>query len=165
MDTCRASAVASAGLQPQPQAGVQIRTAEERDDARCRAIHGAATMSSYGKVHRWLEPIVCDPETPLEPCEWALVAELDGRVVGYVAVTGNHIESLYIMPDAQGHGVGRALLAAAEQRLTGPVTLRCLTANGRARSLYERCGFVVSREEQIHYHRRPLTAWFMVKPR
>jgi GNAT superfamily N-acetyltransferase len=149
----------------QPPASVQIRTAEERDDARCRAIHGAATMSSYGQVHRWLEPIVCDPETPLEPCEWSLVAELDGRVVGYVAVTGNHVESLYIMPDAQGHGVGRALLAAVEQRLIGPVTLRCLTANGRARSLYERCGFAVSREEEIRYHGRPFTAWFMVKAR
>jgi ribosomal protein S18 acetylase RimI-like enzyme len=157
--------VDSTGLQPQPPAGAQIRPAEERDDARCRAIHGAATMSSYGQVHRWLERIVCDPETPLEPCDWSLVAELDGRVVGYVAVTGNHIESLYIMPDAQGHGVGRALLAAAEQRLSGPVTLRCLTANGRARSLYERCGFAVTRQEEVHYHGRTLAAWFMVKAR
>ena len=104
-------------------------------------------------------------KTPLEPCDWSLVAELDGRVVGYVAVTGNHIESLYIMPDAQGQGVGRALLAAVEHRLTGPVTLRCLTANGRARSLYERCGFAVSREEEIRYHGRPLVAWLMVKAR
>ena len=122
-------------------------------------------MSSYGQVHRWLEPIVSDPETPLEAFEWSLVGELDGEVVGYVAVTGNHIESLYIMPDAQGHGVGRALLAAVEQRLTGLVTLRCPIANGRARSLYERCGFAVNREEQIRYHGRPLTVWFMIKAR
>jgi GNAT superfamily N-acetyltransferase len=152
-------------LQPQPSAGIQIRIAEARDDARCRAIHGAATMSSYGQIHRWLEPIVCDPATPLEPCDWSLVAEIHDRVVGYVAVTGNHIENLFIMPDVQGRGVGRALLDAVLQRVTGPVTLRCLTANGRARSLYERCGFAVAREEDVHYHGHTLAAWFMVKPR
>jgi ribosomal protein S18 acetylase RimI-like enzyme len=150
-------------VQPQRSADVQIRPAEERDDARCRAIHGAATMSSYGQVHRWLERIVCDPETPLEQCDWTLVAELDGRVVGYVAVTANHIENLYIDPEAQGRGVGRMLLAAVEQRVIGPVTLRCLTANTRARALYERSGFAVTRDEEIHYHGRSLAAWFMVK--
>lgn len=122
-------------------------------------------MSSYGQVHRWLEPIVCDPETPLEACEWSIVAEIDGRVVGYAAVTGNHIENLYILPEVQGRGVGRKLLAVVEQRLTGPMTLRCLTANGRARSLYERCGFTVAREEDVHYHGRALASWFMVKAR
>jgi ribosomal protein S18 acetylase RimI-like enzyme len=152
-------------VQPQRSLGVQIRPAEDRDDARCRAIHGAATMSSYGQIHRWLEPIVCDPETPLESCDWSLVAELDGHVVGYVAVTGNHIENLFIMPAAQGHGIGRMLLAAVEQRLSGAVTLRCLIVNGRARSLYERCGFEVIREEEVHYHGLMLAAWFMVKER
>jgi GNAT superfamily N-acetyltransferase len=153
------------GVQQQRPASVQIRPAEDQDDARCRAIHGTAVMSSYGQIHRWLEPIVCDPETPLERCDWTLVAELDGRVVGYVAVTGNHIENLYIDPEAQGRGVGRMLLAAVEQRVIGPVTLRCLTANSRARVLYERCGFAVTRDEEIHYHGRPLAAWFMVKAR
>ena len=152
-------------LQPQSTAAVQIRPFEDSDDARCRAIHGAATMSSYGQVHRRLEPIVCDPETPLEPCGWSLVAEFDGSVAGYVAVTGNHIENLYVMPVAQGLGVGRMLLAAVEQRLAGPLTLRCLTVNGRARSLYERCGFAVVREEDVHYHGLMLAAWFMVKAR
>ncbi len=152
-------------VQPQRSAGVQIRPAEERDDARCRAVHGTATMSSYGQIHRWLERIVCDPETPLEQCDWTLVAELDGRVVGYVAVTGNHIENLYIDPEAQGRGVGRMLLTAVEQRVIGPVTLRCLTANTRARLLYERCGFAVTRDEEIHYHGHSLAAWFMVKAR
>ena len=145
--------------------GIEIRPAEARDDRPCRAIHAAATMSSYGAVYRWLERIVCDPETPLEPCDWMLVAEIDDRVVGYVAVSGNHIENLYVDPELQGHGVGRRLLTAVEQRLVGPVTLRCLVVNTRARSLYERCGFVADRQEQIDYHGRLLEAWFMIKHR
>ena len=147
------------------RSGIAIRPAESRDDGRCRAIHAAATMSSYGAVYRWLERIVSDPDTPLEPCEWMLVAELDGTVVGYVAVSGNHVENLYVDPAAQGRGVGRCLLAAVEERLVGPITLRCLVVNTRARSLYERCGFVADRQERIDYHGRLLEAWFMIKRR
>jgi len=145
--------------------GIEIRPAEGRDDQPCRAIHAAATMSSYGAVYRWLERIVCDPETPLEPCEWMLVAEIDGRVVGYAAVSGNHVENLYVDPAVQGQGVGRGLLAAVEERLVGPITLRCLLVNTRARSLYERCGFTVDHQERIDYHGRLLDAWFMIKQR
>ncbi len=145
--------------------GFEIRPAEGRDDQPCRAIHAAATMSSYGAVYRWLERIVCDPETPLEPCEWMLVAEIDGRVVGYAAVSGNHVENLYVDPAVQGQGVGRGLLAAVEERLVGPITLRCLLVNTRARSLYERCGFRVDHQERIDYHGRLLDAWFMIKQR
>ena len=79
-------------------------------------------MSSYGAVYRWLERIVCDPDTPLEPCDWMLVAEIDSRVVGYVAVSRNHVENLYVDPEVQGRGVGRQLLAAVEERVVGPIT-------------------------------------------
>ncbi len=144
---------------------IAIRPAEPADDQRCRAIHADATMSSYGAIHRWLERIVYDPDTPLEPCEWMLVAELDGRVVGYVAVSGNHVENLYVDPAAQGHGVGRALLVAVEERLAGDISLRCLVVNTRARSLYERCGFTADHQERIDYHGRLLEAWFMIKRR
>jgi ribosomal protein S18 acetylase RimI-like enzyme len=144
---------------------ILIRPAAPGDDRRCRAIHAAATMSSYGAIYRWLERIVHDPDTPLEGSEWMLVAELDGQVVGYVAVTGNHVENLYVDPAAQGIGVGSRLLAAVEERVIGAITLRCLVVNTRARSLYERCGFAVHHQERIDYHGRLLDAYFMLKRR
>ncbi len=140
---------------------IRIRPAERRDRAACQAIHARATMSSYGAIYTWLEPILSDPGTPLEPCDWSLVAELDDVVVGYVAVTGRHIENLYVAPEAQGRALGQALLHAAEERIGGPSTLRCLTVNERARRLYERCGYTVLREETSSYHGRSLQAWFM----
>lgn len=144
---------------------IRIRPAAPGDDRRCRAIHADATMSSYGAVYRWLERIVYDPDTALEPSEWMLVAELDGLVVGYVAVSGHHVENLYVDPAAQGVGVGRRLLAAVEDRVVGPLSLRCLVVNTRARSLYERCGFAIHHQERIDYHGRLLDAYFMVKRR
>lgn len=142
-----------------------IREALDQDTPQLHRIHAAATASSYGGVMPWLMPIVLDPETPLERADWTLVAELSGRVVGYVAVTGSHIENLFVDPAAQGKGVGLGLLAAAEARIAGPVTLRCLHDNPRARRFYEREGFVVRESQQVVFHGRRLPAWLLVKAR
>lgn len=86
-----------------------------------------------------------------------LVAELDGRVVGYVRIgfpTGlaanahvRQIRGLAVADEARGLGVGRALVRAAveEARRLGArrVTLRVLGHNTAARRLYESEGFVV----------------------
>jgi ribosomal protein S18 acetylase RimI-like enzyme len=85
-----------------------------------------------------------------------LVAELDGRVVGYVRLirasdlpSHQHVralEGLAVHPDAQGRGVGRALVLAAVEaaRAAGArkLSLRVLGPNAPARALYARCGFV-----------------------
>jgi ribosomal protein S18 acetylase RimI-like enzyme len=86
-----------------------------------------------------------------------LVAEADGRVLGYVLVHQNiplpshqhvlGINGLAVDPSAQGRGVGRALVEAAvaeaARRGASKVALRVLGENPGARRLYERCGFVV----------------------
>ncbi|UQA56119.1 GNAT family N-acetyltransferase [Polyangium aurulentum] len=142
-----------------------IREAQDDDTPALQRIYAAATGSSYGRVFPWLMPIVEDPSTPLEGADWTLVAELSGSVVGYVAVTRSHVENLFVDPAVQGKGVGLALLSAAEARIEGPVTLRCLHANPRARRFYERHGFGVRESQEVVFHGEPLPAWFMVKPR
>ena len=130
-------------------------------------IHAAATKSSYGGVLTWLEPILEDPATPLEPADWTLCAVDDAdddRVLGYVAVTARHIENLYIDPSAQGRGIGAQLLAAVAERVAErPLTLRCLHVNPEARRFYERHGYAVARSETITYHGARLEAWLMSK--
>ena len=86
-----------------------------------------------------------------------VVAELDGRIVGYVRLgrptplTANahvrQIQGLAVADAARGHGVGRLLVrtAIAEARRQGArrITLRVLGHNTPARKLYEAEGFVV----------------------
>ncbi|GGX62421.1 GNAT family N-acetyltransferase [Streptomyces anandii] len=86
-----------------------------------------------------------------------LVAELDGRLVGYIRLgfptelaTNAHvrqIRGLAVAGEARGRGVGRALLRAAveEARRQGArrISLRVLGHNTPARRLYESEGFVV----------------------
>ncbi|MFH9590362.1 GNAT family N-acetyltransferase [Streptomyces luteogriseus] len=89
--------------------------------------------------------------------EDCVVAELDGRLAGYVHLgfpteleSNRHvrqIQGLAVAEEARGRGAGRALVRAAvdEARRRGArrITLRVLGHNTAARALYEAEGFVV----------------------
>lgn len=63
-----------------------------------------------------------------------------------------HIEVLTVAESAEGRGIGRALLEAAEGwargRGYGHVTLNVFAVNSRARRVYEQSGYG---EETVHY--------------
>ncbi|WP_313140030.1 GNAT family N-acetyltransferase [Rhizobium croatiense] len=75
------------------------------------------------------------------------VAELAGVIVGWGAREGerNYVSDLWVHPDCQGKGVGRALLLHLCELMAteGLATVRLEThaRNERAIRLYERCGF------------------------
>jgi ribosomal protein S18 acetylase RimI-like enzyme len=89
--------------------------------------------------------------------EQFLVAERDGRLIGFVRVvqpvpvdSGAHvrqIQGLAVDPAERRRGLGRALLDAAfnEARRQGAIriTLRVMSVNTKARRLYESLGFVI----------------------
>jgi len=90
------------------------------------------------------------------PVDDVLVAEVDGRVVGYVQLHNAfgglaahqhvlEINGLAVHPDATGRGIGaqlvEAVVAEAARRGARKVSLRVLAPNATARRLYARCGF------------------------
>ena len=92
-----------------------------------------------------------------------LVAEADGRVAGWAALSpvserccyaGVAEVSVYVAPEAQGRGVGRALLARLvdESEREGIWTLQAgiFPENEPSVALHERCGFrVVGTRERL----------------
>ena len=90
------------------------------------------------------------------PPEAFLVAELNGRVAGYIRLKPPtklpenahvvQVQGLAVHPDARRRGVAVSLLDAAEETLrergTRKLTLRVLSTNEAAIRLYERHGFV-----------------------
>lgn len=83
-----------------------------------------------------------------------LVAEVDGRLVGFVLVgpersaegpTVGEVYAIYLEPDTWGRGIGRQLMAAAEDLLHrqgyGEAVLWVLDSNTAARRFYERVGW------------------------
>lgn len=97
-----------------------------------------------------------------------LVAEIDGRMVGYagvmvVAATAD-IQTIGVLPECEGQGIGSAmlteLLVEAGRRGAAEVLLEVRADNPRAQDLYLRNGF-----EHIHtrrkYYRDGVDAWVM----
>ena len=75
------------------------------------------------------------------------VAERGDEVVAFlqlcddVAAQCGRVERLYVAPEAQGTGVGSALLAFAKERYPGGLALSTHQRNERARRFYEARGF------------------------
>lgn len=68
------------------------------------------------------------------------VAEISGHVVGLLGLLGSEIGGLFVDPDAQARGIGRALVEHAAS-LHGTVTLEVFEENERARGFYGHMGF------------------------
>lgn len=68
------------------------------------------------------------------------VADSPRGVVGLLGMLGSEIGGLFVAPEAQGQGVGSALVEHAAA-MHGTVTLEVYERNGPARGFYERMGF------------------------
>jgi L-amino acid N-acyltransferase YncA len=132
-----------------------IRKAVVVDAARIADIYNAgiaeriATFETSPRTAQDLaERITANPRHPV------LVAERDGRVVGWAGISAYRSRacydgvgefSIYIDPSARGQGVGRRLLAAliAEASSLGYWKLlsRIFTFNTASRGLCRACGF------------------------
>ncbi len=66
------------------------------------------------------------------------------RVLGFIAVSGRSVQSLYLAPEARGQDLGRRLLEAAKTRASR-LELWTHQANAPARRFYARQGFYENR--------------------
>jgi len=127
----------------------RIRPATEDDvDAVARVWHTAWGDGHKGNVpdelyaHRTFESFV--PRTR-ERIPHTFVAEVDGRVVGMVAVKDDELEELFVDAAARGTGIAQALIARGEQAIAAAghprAWLAVVDGNARARRFYERMGW------------------------
>jgi ribosomal protein S18 acetylase RimI-like enzyme len=72
------------------------------------------------------------------------VAEEDGRPVAFLVLTRTWLDGLYVHPEAQGRGIGTALLELAQSLRPLGLGLWVFESNAPARALYLRHGFVES---------------------
>lgn len=80
-----------------------------------------------------------------------IVAEWNGAIAGFAAVVAGELDGLFVEPDLWGLGIGKKLADAATHRARQKGLALRVTANPRARTFYERCGFRVEGEVQTRF--------------
>jgi ribosomal protein S18 acetylase RimI-like enzyme len=130
---------------PEPVAeGVRLRRGRHRDVLAVLTVDGLA----FDRFWRFDETGLADARSATPSARFR-VAVLDGDVVGY-HVTGRagtlgYLQRLAVHPDAQGRGVGTALVGDSldwcRRRGATAVLVNTQETNRRALSLYEQLGF------------------------
>jgi GNAT superfamily N-acetyltransferase len=85
------------------------------------------------------------------------LAWAEGRLVGFLALKPKVgcLDQLFVLPEAQGRGIGRSLVDFAKTRLPQGIWLRTAAANIRARRFYELNGFTARKTEAHPVLRHP----------
>ena len=122
---------------------IRIREARPEDATAITNIH----IQSRQEAMPWLPNLHTDDETQewianvVLPNQQVWVAEFDGIVAGFAAVSGEMLEQLYVSPGFQGKGLGTALLAKSIEIGDRPLRLWTFQRNEAARAFYFRRGF------------------------
>lgn len=89
------------------------------------------------------------------------VVESENYPVAFMAINNDFVDQLYIHPDYQRRGIGRALLDFARKLSPDHLWLYTLQVNVKARAFYEKHGFVAEKygfspppenEPDVEYH-------------
>lgn len=94
---------------------------------------------------------------------WVLTERGDVPI-GFMGLAGNEIAALYLEPARRGQGSGRRLVAFAQQRRDGDLTVDVNEQNPGARGFYEALGFVVVGRSPFDDDGRPFPVLHMRRP-
>lgn len=122
---------------------MKLRKATTADADRLADIHAisrATAMPWLPVIHtpaedRWFYRHIVIPDHNVEVCE------IDGLIVGFVAITDTWLHHLYIDPAFAGQGIGTGLLQSAMGRRK-ELRLWVFQRNTRARDFYAANGFL-----------------------
>jgi len=95
-----------------------------------------AMVHTRETTHRWMTG-------RLEGASTGWVAEREGALLGYLVLTDDWLDDLFLGPGESGHGVGAALLDVAKAERPAGFLLWVFESNHGARRFYERHGLVV----------------------
>lgn len=126
-------------------ADVHIRRAQPADapaiaEVYLRSRAGAGDAIPPGvhppeDVHRFVADVVVRDREP-----W-LAVDGAGTAVGVLVLDHDDLDWLWVLPEAQGTGVGTALLRHAQQQRPDGLALWVFASNTPARAFYERHGW------------------------
>ncbi len=122
-----------------------------------RSVKATHTFLSGGEV----EAIKAYVPQALREVPRLIVGEDErGVPIGFLGADGQRLEMLFLLPEAQGKGLGRALLQYGMDRY-GLRELAVNEQNSQARGFYERMGFHVYRRTETDEQGGPYPLLYM----
>lgn len=153
---------------------VVIRDITEADYDEVGEVHAQTWKRAYAGIVPAAVLDALDParmaeyrrRTPRRPDQRTVVADDDGRIVGFASfgpyreqgtvdrydLSAGEVYAIYVHPDHWSAGVGRQLMATAIRATTGTypeLRLWVLEENARARRFYERAGMAPDGEREM----------------
>jgi GNAT superfamily N-acetyltransferase len=117
-----------------------IRSYDPGDAAACARVFDRAWNFGHPYAPRAIDVAIFEAETRGE----RVIVGCEGEhLLGFVSFhePGRFVHHLYVDPDAQGRGIGGALLARAVALAGGRASLKCQTRNAGALAFYRRLGW------------------------
>lgn len=127
-------------------------------DIWLRSVQATHTFLSEEEIQS-LFPPTRDYLRSGEPELWVLCSDL-WELMGFMGLSGNDLEALFLAPEFRGRGAGRRLVQHA-QELRGELTVAVNEQNVAARRFYEACGFVVEGRSELDDAGRPFPLLYM----
>jgi GNAT superfamily N-acetyltransferase len=129
---------------------IRLARPEEREELEALQRRASLALADYR------DQIDAHPDAiHLPPAQIAngqvLVAELDERIAGFVAVVGGELDGLFVEPAMWRRGIGRALVDEATHEARQRGLALTVVANPAARQFYESCGFSLEGETQTRF--------------
>jgi len=78
----------------------------------------------------------------LPSADLMVATDAQGRLAGFMGMTGSNIDTLFLDPDCRGKGLGRLFVEHAASMAAGPLTVDVNEQNGQAVGFYRHMGFV-----------------------
>lgn len=136
---------------------MNIRPAKDTD----RGVLLAVWLRSVRATHDFVSPddiasmipLVQDYLASAASELWVLCDDSDA-VMGFMGLSGNKMESLFLAPEFHRRGAGRQLVRHA-QTLHGELTVDVNEQNSAAVAFYKACGFAVEGRSELDHGGRP----------
>jgi putative acetyltransferase len=93
-----------------------------------------------------------------------VAADAQNRPLGFMGMTGSHVDSLFIDPVWRGRGIGSALMAHAEATAGLPLSVDVNEQNGQAVGFYRHLGFEQIGRSPLDDDGRPYPILHMRRP-
>ena len=134
---------------------IRRATASDREalfDVWVRSVRTTHTFVSEEDIHSFI-PLVQKYLASDGSDFWVLRSD-EGAVMGFMGMSGNKMESLFLAPEFHRRGGGRILVRHAYS-IHGELTVDVNEQNTTARRFYEACGFVVEGRSELDDMGRP----------